>query len=173
MTMKKRPLLYIQGASYLLTAAFLLSLPFWAGGSDSDMTLFVVFFALALSFLAYRKFKQIGQTSEEEPAYDPAEFVAPPKDAIEEELATYYKRLLLALWLALLALTAIVVWDLNDLEIGTELCAAKRGADRAFAALLVLEWRFRLYPKVSPGPGSQDFHLILHPPLGYCFSGAG
>jgi hypothetical protein len=115
--MKKHPLLYIQGASYALTAIFILSLPFWADVSDDDGNLFAVLIALAFGLLAFIKFRKIRQASEVEQAYELAE-LAPPEDATEEELASYYKRLLLFLWLALLALTAIVVWALNDLETG-------------------------------------------------------
>jgi hypothetical protein len=97
MNMKKRTLLYIQGTAYALSAVFMLIMLIGEDFSDIDWSsdigwfALLIIIALVLGFMAFRDFKKIKQVGEDELAYDPAEY-APPKDATEEELASYYKR---------------------------------------------------------------------------------
>ncbi len=118
--MRKITSLKFQAAVYTALALFLLSFPLWTEAVDDDGILFIIILVPIMGYTAFRKFKQIEQTGDDEPIIDPAQY-ALPEDATAEEGAGYYKRLILFLWLALGALTFITVWDLNDLEARTAL----------------------------------------------------
>lgn len=118
--MRKKTFLKLQAAVYTALVLFFLSLPLWAEAVDDDGILFIIIIVPVIGYMAFRTFKQIAQTGDDEPLIDPTQY-ALPEDATAEEGAGYYKRLILFLWLALGALTLITVWDLNDLEAGTAL----------------------------------------------------
>ncbi|HTA61571.1 MAG TPA: hypothetical protein VK835_03915 [Bacteroidia bacterium] len=109
--MKEKNLLLIRTWLYALLAVFFLSTPLWLKVDEGGLGYpFAYLMAAVLAYFAYRCFKQIKTTKNEEMAY------APPANATTKQQITFYKRYMLIGLAAYTILTIIIVPDLNDLE---------------------------------------------------------
>src|SRR6185437_3523389 len=109
--MKEKNLLLIRIWLYAILAVFFLSTPLSLKISEGGFGYpFAYLMAAVLVYLAYRCFKQIKTTKDEEMAY------APPANATTKQQITFYKRYMLIGLIAYPILTIIIVPDLNDLE---------------------------------------------------------